>query len=369
MKSLGGSLFPALPAAATTAAAIEEAIEYDDDEEDSPASTIVPSSPVRSRRNSPTRNGGNTEDHDSGSRGNLSYHNDNDRNRDGDNERNTIPPPRTTIPHPSTHKALPNHPGTNETSGPTTPGNLTTIEPTRIPQRTPSNHQTPRTTRVEEGLSGPERNPNSLLNCEKKTTPSPPHAPRMEDRTPPSPTTETSASTPTVSSSKLHPRVAVILGVDRKWYLPLVVCRALSVGPALWWGLRCAFTFLAELLRIRPGNMWREGWVAIVVSSAAADWDVERRFRVTEVALAIMWCCASAYLSYFFMDCMMSRWLLNYSPPAVLIRLLATNGLIAYLTSSVLWLSGASSDPRLLLPAWISITTVQFLPYHTPQHI
>lgn len=50
--------------------------------------------------------------------------------------------------------------------------------------------------------------------------------------------------------------------------------------------------------------------------------------------------------------------LLNYSPPAVVIRLLATNGLIAYLTSWVLFLSGASSDPRLLLPAWISITTV-----------
>lgn len=57
--------------------------------------------------------------------------------------------------------------------------------------------------------------------------------------------------------------------------------------------------------------------------------------------------------------------LLNYSPPAVLIRLLATNGLIAYLTSSVLWLSGASSDPRLLLPAWISITTVRFPPSQT----
>lgn len=127
--------------------------------------------------------------------------------------------------------------------------------------------------------------------------------------------------------STLHPRVAVILGVDRRWYVPLLICRALSVVPAAWWGLRCAFTFLAELLRIRPG-MWREGWVAAVVGSNLADWDVERRFRVTEVALAIMWvcfwrplqrgkgflteqfqCCASAYLSYFFMDCMMSRWL------------------------------------------------------------
>ena len=50
--------------------------------------------------------------------------------------------------------------------------------------------------------------------------------------------------------------------------------------------------------------------------------------------------------------------LLNYTPLAVVIRLLTTNALIAYLTSLVLYLSGASSDPRLLLPAWISITTV-----------
>ncbi|PLN83302.1 N-glycosylation protein-domain-containing protein [Aspergillus taichungensis] len=169
------------------------------------------------------------------------------------------------------------------------------------------------------------------------------------------------------TTSTLHPRVAVILGVDRKWYLPLIICRALSTVPSAWWGLRCAFTFLAELLQIRPG-MGREGWTAAIVGSAGQEWDVERRFRVTEVALAIMWCCASAYLSYFFADCMMSRWLLNYTPPAVVIRLLTTNGLIAYISSWVLYLSGASSDPRLLLPAWISITTTLTFVYHATQN-
>ncbi|KAL4866665.1 hypothetical protein BDV12DRAFT_132112 [Aspergillus spectabilis] len=168
--------------------------------------------------------------------------------------------------------------------------------------------------------------------------------------------------------------------------VPLIVCRALSTAPAAWWGLRCAFTFLAELLHIRPG-MGREGWAAAIVGSVGQNWDVERRFRVTEVALAIMWCCASAYLSYFFADCMMSRWyvsitrippehdafltsprLLNYTPPAVVIRLLTTNGLIAYMTSWVLYLSGASSDPRLLLPAWISITTTLTFLYHATQN-
>lgn len=81
--------------------------------------------------------------------------------------------------------------------------------------------------------------------------------------------------------------------------------------------------------------MGREGWAAAIIGSVGQEWDVERRFRVTEVALAIMWvcklrcgvsrvvlalglfvvgdtnliqCCASAYLSYFFADCMMSRW-------------------------------------------------------------
>ncbi|EFR02536.1 hypothetical protein MGYG_05532 [Nannizzia gypsea CBS 118893] len=78
-------------------------------------------------------------------------------------------------------------------------------------------------------------------------------------------------------------------------------------------------------------------------------------------------CSASAYLSYFFTDCMMSRWLVNYTPPAVIIRLLTINCLIAYLTSWILYLSGASSDPRLLLPAWISITSILTLLYHLTQ--
>lgn len=39
-------------------------------------------------------------------------------------------------------------------------------------------------------------------------------------------------------------------------------------------------------------------------------------------------------------------------------RLLTTNALIAYIASWVLYLSGASEDPRMLLPAWVSIATV-----------
>ena len=76
---------------------------------------------------------------------------------------------------------------------------------------------------------------------------------------------------------------------------------------------------------------------------------------------------ASAYLSFFFTDCLMSRWLLHYTPQATLVRLLTINAINAYITSWVLFLSGGSEDPRQLLPAWISIASTLTVAYHTTQ--
>jgi hypothetical protein len=70
----------------------------------------------------------------------------------------------------------------------------------------------------------------------------------------------------------------VLLGVDKHWHFPLLFCRALSTVPAAWWGLRCALTFLGELLRATGED-----------SEAGKPWSVERRFRVTEVFLAVLW--------------------------------------------------------------------------------
>lgn len=93
------------------------------------------------------------------------------------------------------------------------------------------------------------------------------------------------AAASAVGASALHPRLAVILGVDSRWYVPLALCRGLSIVPPAWWGLRCAVTFLAELLRLGD-----EGGV-VKVGGMGAEWDTERRFRITEVALAILWVC------------------------------------------------------------------------------
>ncbi|KAF7892467.1 uncharacterized protein EAF02_000005 [Botrytis sinoallii] len=99
------------------------------------------------------------------------------------------------------------------------------------------------------------------------------------------------------------------------------------------------------------------------MNAVEAKWTIEKRFRVVEVFLAVL-CFSSAYLAFFFTDCLMSRWLLNYTPQATIVRLLTINLINAYTTSWILYLSGGSGDPRLLLPAWICIASTLTFLYH-----
>ena len=87
---------------------------------------------------------------------------------------------------------------------------------------------------------------------------------------PPSYAASFSSTEVTTHSSVSYP----LLDLSARWHIPLLICRALSTAPAAWWGLRCAFTFLGELLRS---------------DETADNWTVEKRFRVTEVFLAILW--------------------------------------------------------------------------------
>ena len=77
----------------------------------------------------------------------------------------------------------------------------------------------------------------------------------------------------------------MLLGVEKQWHFPLLLCRGLSTAPAAWWGLRCALTFMGELL-LEENEVAGQG-------SIRAPWSVERRFRVTEVFLAVLWVCIS----------------------------------------------------------------------------
>ncbi|KAK2022370.1 hypothetical protein LX32DRAFT_710355 [Colletotrichum zoysiae] len=143
-----------------------------------------------------------------------------------------------------------------------------------------------------------------------------------------------------LSSSLLEPRIAVVLNVPKPWRPWLFACRLLSIFPAIFWALQPALTLLVQIIPVAvPG-----GKKAIP-------------FPWTEMSLGLMWCGASAYLSFFFIDCLMSRWLINYTPQATIIRLLTINSTNAFLTERILTFSGGFEDPRLLLPGWVTIAT------------
>ncbi|ORY67696.1 N-glycosylation protein-domain-containing protein [Pseudomassariella vexata] len=170
------------------------------------------------------------------------------------------------------------------------------------------------------------------------------------------------------TSSLLQPRMAVVLGVPARWHPFLFACRLLSIAPTLWWGVRCALGFLvADFLE---NGLWsgendhvdgRGG------GSTKIDNRGERRLMLTETALAIIWCAASAYLSYFFTDCLMSRWLLNYTPQATIVRLLTLSSIFAFVASNAVSLTGGTADPSLLLPAWIGMAWTLTACYHFTQ--
>lgn len=52
--------------------------------------------------------------------------------------------------------------------------------------------------------------------------------------------------------------------------------------------------------------------------------------------------------------------LINYTPTATALRLVSVSALNGYLQSWTVYLSGSSQDPFLLLPTWVTITSVCF---------
>ncbi|KAK9777333.1 putative N-glycosylation protein-domain-containing protein [Seiridium cardinale] len=178
---------------------------------------------------------------------------------------------------------------------------------------------------------------------------------------------------PVVAVSFLRPRVAVVLGVPKHWHYPLSLCRLLSIAPALSWGLRFALRFLiTDFLR---SNAYGYGLEVLRLEEAGAVQAKEivpvdkgeRRLRLTETALSIIWCGASAYLAFIFTDCLMSRWLLNYTPNATIVRLFTLCCIFGFISQQLTYLLGGDQSPALLLPAWIGIATTLTACYHVSQ--
>ncbi|KAK2600991.1 hypothetical protein N8I77_010476 [Diaporthe amygdali] len=163
---------------------------------------------------------------------------------------------------------------------------------------------------------------------------------------------------PVAHPSFLQPRVAAVLGVEEWWHPVLFSLRLLSILPSIYLCFPVAIRFLLKLHTFATSGD---------VPTQPGRTPGEDRLLLTETMLAIVWCGCSGYLSFFFTDRLMSRWLVNYTPSATAFRLVSVSALNGYLQSWTLDLSGSSQDPFLLLPTWIIITSTLTLVYHITQ--
>lgn len=167
---------------------------------------------------------------------------------------------------------------------------------------------------------------------------------------------------PVAHPTFLQPRVAAVLGVSEWWQPVLFSLRLLSILPSIYLCFPVAIRFLLKLHSFATSDGDGDG-----AGTAPGRPPGEDRLLLTETMLAIVWCGCSGYLSFFFTDCLMSRWLVNYTPSATAFRLVSVSALNGYLQSWTLDLSGSSQDPFLLLPTWIIITSTLTFVYHITQ--
>ncbi|RMZ90329.1 hypothetical protein DV736_g2440, partial [Chaetothyriales sp. CBS 134916] len=170
--------------------------------------------------------------------------------------------------------------------------------------------------------------------------------------------------------SARHPRVAVVLGVDHVWYTPLLLCRGLSLTSAIWW----AFITLINIdeiwdLRLLHGpSKARDDQGP---QTAAGHDMLCHRLLVAQVGLSFVWAGTSAYLAHLFASSLMARWLLHYSPLAVLLRLCSLSILLSYVCRELFRTLGAT-QPELValsrsLPIWIVIAIALLIIYFSTQ--
>lgn len=98
----------------------------------------------------------------------------------------------------------------------------------------------------------------------------------------------------------LQPRVAAVLGVSRPWHPVLFLLRLCSIVPSIYLGFPVAIRGLLML-----HGVFAEAEAEVEREKLGAESD---KLLLTETILAFVWCGCSGYLSFYFTDCLMSRW-------------------------------------------------------------
>ena len=91
---------------------------------------------------------------------------------------------------------------------------------------------------------------------------------------------------PSVAISARYPRVAVVLGVQPRWHIPLLLCRALSTISAAWWACQACFSIYQIVHQTETS-------VAQYASSNGVHDLLEnqtfRRIAIAQVCLSFLW--------------------------------------------------------------------------------
>jgi len=88
-------------------------------------------------------------------------------------------------------------------------------------------------------------------------------------------------STTVIARSARYPRVAVFLGVNKKWHVPLLLCRMLSTVSAIWWASNSLF---------RLYGFFANGSVKCPVEGKEG---LTHCLAVTQIGLAFIWVSAT----------------------------------------------------------------------------
>ncbi|KAK9474906.1 N-glycosylation protein-domain-containing protein [Dipodascopsis tothii] len=136
---------------------------------------------------------------------------------------------------------------------------------------------------------------------------------------------------PVLDLSKLEP----FLGPDL--HFALLICRLLSLLPAIYGVCECIIKALT-LNHVKYGTS-----------------------RSVEFWLGAVWATVAGYLSFFLVDGLMLRWIVNYSLTATILRLLSINAIMAVFTKMLL--DVCARDPMNLLPTWIFISCLMTAAY------
>ncbi|KAK5944547.1 Eukaryotic translation initiation factor eIF-1 [Knufia obscura] len=167
----------------------------------------------------------------------------------------------------------------------------------------------------------------------------------------------------TIKKSVRYPRVAVLLGVNQHYYIPLIICRSFSTIFALIWAAQACLQ-IYRLVRHGPD-------VVDYKKAAQGNTILTYRLQIVQVALSFVWALQASYLSHLFASSLMSRWLSTYTPFAVLIRLTALSIFLSYGCTQVFRHTGALV-PKLenlsrCLPIWIMTCILLLVSYFTTQ--